>query len=696
MSHPFYSLYSHGFVRVAVCVPHLRVSDPLFNSSRTIELARRASEMHAALALFPELGISAYSNDDLFHQDALLEGTLAGIAEIVEASRNLTPVLLIGAPLRFEQRLFNCAVAIYQGRVLGIVPKSYLPNYREFYEKRQFSAARDALSREVDFLGQRVPFGNDLLFDAANVPDFTIHAEICEDVWTPIPPSTYAAMAGATVLANLSASNITVGKADYRHSLCAGQSGKCVAAYLYSAAGPGESTTDLAWDGHALIYENGTMLAESERFSADEQVIAADVDLERLVQDRMRLGSFIDSLTDHRERVMAMRRVKFEFHVPEGEIPLLHPVYRFPYVPSDPARLDDRCYETYNIQVHGLMKRMVSTGIQKIVIGVSGGLDSTQALIVAARTMDRLSLPRTNVLAYTMPGFATSQTTNRNAHRLMRALGVSAHEIDIRPSCLQMLRDIGHPFVDGEPVYDVTFENVQAGERTSHLFRLANFHNALVLGTGDLSELALGWATYGVGDHMSHYNVNGSVPKTLIQYLIRWVAETRQFGDEASEILTSILETEISPELVPDAVGEDEKPAQRTEEKIGPYELQDFNLYYITRFGFRPSKVAFLSYSAWHDRTKGVWPGLLPDGKRNAYDLKTIKHWLNVFLFRFFQISQFKRSAVPNGPKVGSGGSLSPRGDWRAPSDSEATVWLEELRKNVPDEIAQPSQVQAE
>lgn len=696
MSHPFYSLYSHGFVRVAVCVPHLRVSDPLFNSSRTIELARRASEMHAALALFPELGISAYSNDDLFHQDALLEGTLAGIAEIVEASRNLTPVLLIGAPLRFEQRLFNCAVAIYQGRVLGIVPKSYLPNYREFYEKRQFSAARDALSREVDFLGQRVPFGNDLLFDAANVPDFTIHAEICEDVWTPIPPSTYAAMAGATVLANLSASNITVGKADYRHSLCAGQSGKCVAAYLYSAAGPGESTTDLAWDGHALIYENGAMLAESERFSADEQVIAADVDLERLVQDRMRLGSFIDSLTDHRERVMAMRRVKFEFHVPEGEIPLLHPVYRFPYVPSDPARLDDRCYETYNIQVHGLMKRMVSTGIQKIVIGVSGGLDSTQALIVAARTMDRLSLPRTNVLAYTMPGFATSQTTNRNAHRLMRALGVSAHEIDIRPSCLQMLRDIGHPFVDGEPVYDVTFENVQAGERTSHLFRLANFHNALVLGTGDLSELALGWATYGVGDHMSHYNVNGSVPKTLIQYLIRWVAETRQFGDEASEILTSILETEISPELVPDAVGEDEKPAQRTEEKIGPYELQDFNLYYITRFGFRPSKVAFLSYSAWHDRTKGVWPGLLPDGKRNAYDLKTIKHWLNVFLFRFFQISQFKRSAVPNGPKVGSGGSLSPRGDWRAPSDSEATVWLEELRKNVPDEIAQPSQVQAE
>jgi NAD+ synthase (glutamine-hydrolysing) len=331
------------------------------------------------------------------------------------------------------------------------------------------------------------------------------------------------------------------------------------------------------------------------------------------------------------------------------------------------------------------MKRLVSTGIEKIVIGVSGGLDSTQALIVAARTMDRLGLPRTNIRAYTMPGFATSQTTNRNAHRLMQALGVTATEIDIRPSSLQMLRDIGHPFVNGEPVYDVTFENVQAGERTSHLFRLANFHSALVLGTGDLSELALGWATYGVGDHMSHYNVNGSVPKTLIQYLIRWVAETRQFGEEASEILTSILETEISPELVPDAVGEDEKPAQRTEEIIGPYELQDFNLYYITRFGFRPSKVAFLSHSAWHDRTKGVWPGLLPDGKRNAYDLATIRRWLETFVYRFFKISQFKRSAVPNGPKVGSGGSLSPRGDWRAPSDSEATVWLDELRSNVPD-----------
>ncbi|HXF62363.1 MAG TPA: NAD(+) synthase [Caldilineaceae bacterium] len=685
MSKSFFSAYSHGFVRVAVCVPQLKVAEPGFNTERTIALARRASALHAAVALFPELGISAYSNEDLFHQDALLEATLAGLARVVGASRELTPILIVGAPLRFEQKLFNCAVVIYRGRVLGIAPKSYLPNYREFYEKRQFSAAREAVAREVELLGQRAPFGNDLIYEAVNVPNFAVHAEICEDVWTPIPPSTYAALAGATVLANLSASNITVGKADYRRSLCAGQSGKCIAAYLYSAAGPGESTTDLAWDGHALIYENGALLVESERFPVEEQVIAADIDLERLAQDRMRLSSFHDAAGDHLERLRGIRRVPFEFAVPEGEIPLLGAVNRFPYVPSDPALLDERCYETYNIQVHGLMKRLTATGIERVVIGVSGGLDSTQALIVAAKTMDRLGLPRTNVLAYTMPGFATSTLTKTNAHRLMAALGVSAHEIDIRPSALQMLKDIGHPFGQGEPVYDVTFENVQAGERTSHLFRLANLHHALVLGTGDLSELALGWATYGVGDHMSHYNVNASVPKTLIQYLIRWVAETHQFGEDASAILRSILETEISPELVPHSNGDKARPAQSSEAKIGPYELQDFNLYYITRFGFRPSKVAFLSYSAWHDRERGEWPPLLPVDKRNEYDLATIKRWLQVFLYRFFQISQFKRSAMPNGPKVGSGGSLSPRGDWRAPSDSEATVWLEELKANVPD-----------
>jgi NAD+ synthase (glutamine-hydrolysing) len=673
MKRRFDSIYSHGFVRAAVCIPHLRVADPAYNGERTLALAHQASEMQAAVALFPELGLSAYSNDDLFHQDALLEATLTALERLLDASNELTPLLFVGAPLRFEARLFNCAVAIYRGQILGVTPKSYLPNYREFYEKRQFAAAREALEQDVTLIGQRVPFGTDIIYEATNVPGFALHTEICEDVWTPVSPSTWAALAGATVLANLSASNITIGKADYRRELCAVQSGKCVAAYLYSAAGPGESTTDLAWDGQALIYENNEKLAESERFPQNEQIIAADIDLERLVQERTRLTSFGDSKADYKERLRTMRRVPFEFAVPEGPMGLRRTVERFPFVPDDPIKRDEHCYEAYNIQVHGLMKRLQSTGISKVVIGVSGGLDSTHALIVAARTMDQLSLPRTNILAYTMPGFATSGVTLKNALALMDSLGVTGEQIDIKPSCLQMLRDLNHPFADGEPVYDVTFENVQAGERTSHLFRLANFHNALVMGTGDLSELALGWATYGVGDQMSHYNVNASVPKTLIQYLIRWVIESALFDKATGATLESILGTEISPELIPHIEGAEGAdlgtPAQSTEAKIGPYALQDFNLYYLSRYGLRPSKVAYLSYAAW----------------QGTYDLATIKKWLRLFLFRFFQLSQFKRSAIPNGPKVGSGGSLSPRGDWRAPSDSVATPWLEELDHNVPD-----------
>ena len=683
---PFLSLYAHGFVRAAVAVPSVRVTDPRHNLERTVALARQAAEKGAAVVLFPELGLSSYTADDLFHQDALLEAVRECVGELKDASRDIPSVLLVGAPLRLENKLFNCAVVVHRGRVLGLVPKSYLPNYREFYEKRQFAAAREAVAQSVSLLGEEVPFGSDLIFEAENVPGFALNVEICEDVWTPVPPSTWAALGGATVLANLSASNITIGKADYRKALCSQQSAKCVAAYLYSAAGPGESTTDLAWDGHALIYENGELLRESERFAAEEHVIYADIDLERLAQERMRLTSFSDATSDYRERLRALRRVPFALDVPKDEVRLERPVARFPYVPSSAAARDERCYVAYNIQVHGLMKRLAATKIPKIVIGVSGGLDSTHALIVAARTVDRLGLPRENILAYTMPGFATSDRTLKNAHALMEALGVTATELDIRPSCLQMLKDLGHAFADGKPVYDVTFENVQAGERTSHLFRLANHHNALVLGTGDLSELALGWCTYGVGDHMSHYNVNASVPKTLIQYLLRWVIGTRQFDERASEVLQSILDTEISPELVPHAEGDDaDEPAQSTEQKIGPYNLQDFHIYYTTRFGFRPSKVAFLCHHAWGDAAAGVWPEGYPEEKKVTYDLPTIKRWLGTFLFRFFQISQFKRSCVPNGPKVGSGGSLSPRGDWRAPSDSESAVWLEELKNNVPD-----------
>lgn len=686
MSAPFFSLYTHGFLRAAVGIPDVRVADSAFNAERTITLACRASEQHAALVLFPELGLSAYTCDDLFHQDALLDAAEEALAGVVEASRELTPVLLVGAPLRFEGKLFNCAAVVYRGRVLGLVPKTYLPNYREFYEKRQFTSGRDAVSREVTLFGETVPFGSNLVFEATNVDGFSLHVEICEDLWAPTPPSVYAALAGATVLANLSASNITVGKADYRRDLCAVQSGRCLAAYLFTAAGPGESTTDLAWDGQGLIYENNDLLAETERFPGEDQMITADLDLDRLRQERMRMTSFNDATGDHRERVRAMRRVPFTFRIPEGEVRLKRDVERFPYVPNDPTLRDERCYEAYHIQVHGLIKRLQSTGIERVVIGVSGGLDSTHALIVAARTMDRLGLPRENILAYTLPGFATSEATRQNAHRLMQALGVTAGEIDIRPSAMQMLRDLGHPYADGEPVHDVTFENVQAGERTSHLFRLANYHGGLVLGTGDLSELALGWTTYGVGDHMSHYAVNASVPKTLIQHLIRWVIHANQFSPGANDVLQAILDTEISPELVPGEAGRD-GALQSTEEKIGPYALQDFNLYYTSRYGYRPSKVAFLSHHAWSDPARGAWPVGHPDEGRQAYDLATIKHWLEVFLYRFFQLSQFKRSCLPNGPKVGSGGSLSPRGDWRAPSDATATPWLDELRRNVPEAV---------
>jgi NAD+ synthase (glutamine-hydrolysing) len=680
---PFDSLYAHGFARVAACVPTMRVSDPAGNSEATIALAREADAQHAVLAVFPELGLSGYTSDDLFHQDALLDEVERGIAAIVDASASLTPILLVGAPLRHESKLFNVAIAVHRGRVLAVTPKSYLPNYREFYEKRWFAAARDAVTTTVRVAGQDAPFGTNILIEATDLPGFVVHAEICEDVWTPAPPSTWAALGGATVLANLSASNITVGKAGYRHQLCRNQSARCIAAYMYVGAGEGESTTDLAWDGHALVYENGNLLAESERFAADARLVCADIDLERLRQDRMRMTSFADNALDHAGRVSSMRRVPVELGVPTDAVPLRRDVPRFPYVPSDSFERNERCAEVYHIQVQGLATRLASTGIDKLVIGVSGGLDSTQALIVSARAMDHLGLPRTNVLAYTMPGFATSRRTLTNAHALMQALGVTASEIDIRPSSTQMLADLGHPAATGEAVYDRTFENVQAGERTSHLFRLANHHNGLVVGTGDLSELALGWATFGVGDHMAHYNVNGSVPKTLIQYLIRWVADSGEVAPGAREVLLSIVDTEISPELIPSADGGGEAPGQRSEDTVGPYELQDFHLYHLTRYGFRPSRIAYLAHHAWGDRTRGTYPDLLPGDEHNEYDLATIVHWLRVFLTRF-HTNQFKRSTLPNGPKVGSGGSLSPRGDWRQPSDSTPAAWLDELDRNVP------------
>lgn len=651
----FQNLYRHGFARVAVATPAVRIGDPAFNAEATADLMHAAAGKRALVCVFPELGLSAYSCEDLFHQQALIEGAERALATLLARTRNLPLAAFVGLPVQVDGLLYNCAALLCQGRLLGVVPKTYLPNYREFYELRQFTRGDVALQAQVRLAGQKAPFGTDLLFRHAELPRLVLCAEICEDLWVPAPPSTFAALAGATVIANLSASNVVVGKHQYRRELAANQSARCIAAYLYSAAGAGESTTDLAWDGHAMVHENGSLLAESRRFADGPQLTFADLDLDRLAADRMRQGSFGQSIRRHAADVARFRSIEFSLPVPRGRLALERHVARLPYVPDDPATRDARCEDVYRIQVQGLATRMRASGAKKLVIGVSGGLDSTQALLVCARAVDELGLPRANILAYTMPGFATSTRTRSTAWQLMRAIGASAEEIDIRPSCLQMLKDLRHPYAKGRKVYDITFENVQAGERTSHLFRLANLHGGIVVGTGDLSELALGWCTYGVGDQMSHYNVNASVPKTLIQHLIGWVAQAGGFDAAVKKALQRVLDTEISPELVPGG--------QRTEDTVGPYELQDFHLYYTLRFGYSPAKVAFLAQHAW----------------RGKYDLKAIRKWLGVFLRRFFETSQFKRSAMPNGPKVGSGGSLSPRGDWRAPSDGNATAWLADL-----------------
>jgi NAD+ synthase (glutamine-hydrolysing) len=679
----FFSPYRHQFVRVGACVPHVAVVDPRQNADNVLGLLASGDTARIALMVFPELGLSAYAIDDLLFQDAVLDEVERQLERLVSASRDLFPVFVVGAPLRHRGHLYNCGVAIHRGRVLGIAPKVFLPNYREFYERRHFTSGEDVVGRLIEIAGHEAPFGRDLLFAAQGNAAFTFHVEICEDLWVPQPPSTEAALAGAEILLNLSASNITIGKAEMRRLLCASQSSRCIAAYAYSAAGAGESTTDLAWDGQAGIFECSDLLAETERFSPDPEMAVADVDLGRIRQERMRTNTFGDNVRAAADKGTRFRTIAFDFAAPGEPLQLRRAVERFPYVPADPAMLRDNCYEAYNIQVQGLAQRLQATGLKKLVIGVSGGLDSTQALIVSARVMDRLGMPRTNVLAYTLPGFATSETTKANAWRLMRALGVSGAEIDIRPAARQILQDIGHASATGEALYDVTFENVQAGLRTDYLFRLANHHGGLVVGTGDLSELGLGWCTYGVGDQMSHYNANASVSKTLIQHLIRFVAASGDLGEDTAHILYDILATEISPELVPPGA---DGVIQSTESIVGPYALQDFNLYYATRFGFNPSKIAYLCWNAWSDPDRGRWPENTPEAAKRAYRLAEIKDWLRVFLYRFFELSQFKRSALPNGPKISSGGSLSPRGDWRAPSDATAKVWLEELESAVPDE----------
>jgi NAD+ synthase (glutamine-hydrolysing) len=678
----FTSVYDQGFVRVAACTLTTSIADPATNARTVLDQAREAHAEGVGVVLFPELALTGYAIDDLLLQQPVLAATHAALASLVAASADLRPVLVVGAPLQQGNRLLNCAVVIHAGAVLGVAPKSYLPTYREFYERRHFGPGDDRVGASIEVAGASVPCGPDLLFRAVDVPGLVLHVEICEDMWVPIPPSASAALAGATVLLNLSGSPITVGRAEERRQLVRAASTRCLAAYVYAAGGSGESSTDLSWDGQTMIYEVGELLAETERFPDGPRRSVADVDLLKITQERLRQGTFDDNRRTHAARSADVRTIGFTLDPPRGDLGLRRRVDRFPFVPDDPQRLALDCYEAYNIQVSALSQRLQAIGNPKIVLGVSGGLDSTHALLVAANAMDRLGRPRSDILAFTLPGFATGAASKANAVDLSAALGVTFEELDIRPAARQLLADLGHPFADGEPVYDVTFENVQAGLRTDYLFRLANQRGGIVLGTGDLSELALGWCTYGVGDQMSHYNVNAGVPKTLIQHLIRWVIGNGQFDEVTNSCLRRVLDQEISPELIPVAAGE--RP-QSTEEKIGPYALQDFTLFHVLRYGFPPSRIAFLAAHAWGDAETGEWPPGFDAHAHVAYDLATIRHWLEVFCQRFFGFSQFKRSAIPNGPKVAAGGSLSPRGDWRAPSDGNARVWLDELHRNVPE-----------
>ena len=660
----FNNLYAHGFVRVAACAPIVAPAEPHKNAETILRFWRQADAEKTAILLTPELSLSGYAIDDLLLQETLLDAVEAAIAKLKAESEKLFPILIVGAPIRVRGALYNCAVVIHRGEILGIVPKSYLPNYREFYEKRHFAVASDTHVRVLSFCESTVAFGAATIFYADDNPNFSFHVEICEDFWAPTPPSTKGALCGANILFNLSASNIVVGKAEDRAVLCDSQSRRAIAAYVFAAAGRGESTTDLAWDGQVIAYEMGEKIAEGERFARDPKLVIADIDVARIAQERLRNGTFSDAAAQIRDELSLWSRIRFEQTQPTGPLPLKRKLDQLPFVPDDPVRIDRDCYEAYNIQVSGLAKRIESTKSKRVVIGVSGGLDSTHALIVAARAFDLLGLPRKNIVGVTMPGFATSDATKSNAWALMKGLGIDAREVSIEPLAQQMLKDLNHPAARGEPVYDIAYENVQAGLRTDYLFRLANTEGGFVVGTGDLSELALGWQTYGVGDHMSHYNVNAGAPKTLIQHLIRWVARQNIFDASASQTLTEIAAGQISPELIP---GETQ---QSTEAAIGPYELQDFNLFYLTRFGLKPSKILFLAWHAW----------------REKYDYATLRKWLEVFLTRFFA-NQYKRSAMPNGPKIVSGGALSPRGDWRAPSDASAAVWLAELHANSPDKL---------
>ncbi len=629
-----------GYIRAAAATPKIRVADPVYNGERVLEQMREGAEKHAKIMVFPELCLTAYTCNDLFLQDRLLEEAQNSLRRLLERTKELDMLAFVGLPWQWGGRLYNVAAAICGGRLLGLVPKAYIPNYAEYYEARYFAAGCGAPVL-VDFMGEKVPMGTDLLFECGDVPGLCVAAEICEDLWVPSPPSIAHAMGGATLIANCSASVETVGKDSYRRSLVAGQSGRLVCGYIYASAGEGESSQDLVFGGHDMIAENGTVLAEAERFT--NGILCADVDLWRLRSERRRMNTFSGAAPGH---------MTVGFSLKPERLALIRYIDPAPFVPDDPGERNRRCDEILSIQSMGLKKRLEHTGAKRAVLGLSGGLDSTLALLVTARAFDMLGLPRKQIRAVTMPCFGTTGRTYQNACAMAAELGAELSEIDIRDSVLKHFQDIGH---DPE-VHDVTYENAQARERTQVLMDIANQADGIVIGTGDMSELALGWATYN-GDHMSMYGVNASVPKTLVRHLVRYCADT--CGDaRLRAVLTDVLDTPVSPELLPPEGG---NISQKTEDLVGPYELHDFFLYHMLRFGYGPARVYRMALAAF-------------DG---AYDAETIKKWLRTFYKRFFS-QQFKRSCLPDGPKVGSV-AVSPRGDLRMPSDASSRIWMEEL-----------------
>lgn len=642
-----------GFLRVGMAAPILRVADIDFNVSQIIDASGKAGVQGVQLLAFPEMALTGYTIGDLVQHRTLLEKAREGLRRIASATAGSGMLILVGMPLEFEQKIFNCAVAVNAGRILGVIPKTFLPSYREFYEDRWFASGADAVSDEVELLGQRVPFGGDILFRLKGIESTVIGVEVCEDLWVPLAPHEHQALAGATILINLSASNEVIGKADWRKTMIASESGRCIAAYCYVSSGSGESSNDVVFGGHALIAENGSIIAESTRLSRDAQFTICDIDLERLAHDRRAANSFHDSARQAKTFITVEAKVNDP--TPKQLYRRLDP---HPFVPADPARRAERCRDIFSMQVAALAKKLSGASKKHLVLGVSGGLDSTLALLVAVKTMDFLKLSRRKVHAFGLPGFGTTQRTKANARKLCQALGASFETIDITKTCESHLADLDH---DGL-TEDVVFENVQARYRTELLFNKANRFDGIVLGTGDLTEIALGWCTFS-GDHISHYHVNASVPKTLVRFLVRWVADEEISDPAARKVLYDIIDTPISPELRRPKRGH---IAQRSEDAIGPVELTDFYLYPFIRFGMRPGKILYLAHEA---ARQGLFDG--------QYTLDELHKWLESFLKRFFA-NQFKRTCMPEGPKIGSV-SLSPRGDWRMPSDAEARLWLDDL-----------------